>query len=156
MRYCFDSPYNSVFWGNIKFLGTLGYESTVYCSGLNMIGPWEAALLGGVALLEEVIPCWGGLWGPSAQAPLREGETLLLAPCRKQSYSASSDEDQELSLLQHHVCLYVDVSPIMVMMDWTSETISQAQLNVFLYKSYSEYNVSSQKWNPKVYCINIA
>jgi hypothetical protein len=24
------------------------------CDGLNMLGPWEVALLGGVALLEEV------------------------------------------------------------------------------------------------------
>jgi hypothetical protein len=29
--------------------------------GLNMLGPWEVALLGGVALLEEVCHCGGGL-----------------------------------------------------------------------------------------------
>jgi hypothetical protein len=27
------------------------------CGGLNMLGPWEVALLGGVALLEEVLLC---------------------------------------------------------------------------------------------------
>jgi hypothetical protein len=33
------------------------------CGGLNMLGPREMALLGGVALLEEVCRCVGGLWG---------------------------------------------------------------------------------------------
>ena len=32
------------------------------CGGLNMFGPWEVALLGGVALLEEMWYCVGGLW----------------------------------------------------------------------------------------------
>jgi hypothetical protein len=27
------------------------------CGGLNMLGPWKVALLGDVALLEEVSPC---------------------------------------------------------------------------------------------------
>jgi hypothetical protein len=37
-----------------------GFQSVPYrgqeveCGGLNMLGPWEVALLGGVALLEEV------------------------------------------------------------------------------------------------------
>jgi hypothetical protein len=29
-----------------------------------MLGPWEVALLEGMALLEEVCQCEGGLWGP--------------------------------------------------------------------------------------------
>jgi hypothetical protein len=32
-----------------------------HCSGWNMLGPWEMALLEGVALLEEVCYCVGGL-----------------------------------------------------------------------------------------------
>ena len=31
------------------------------CVGLNMLGPWEVALLGDVALLEEVHHCGGGV-----------------------------------------------------------------------------------------------
>ena len=30
------------------------------CGGLNMLGPWEVALLGGVALLKEVCHCGDG------------------------------------------------------------------------------------------------
>jgi hypothetical protein len=30
------------------------------CGGLRMLGPWKEALLGGMALLEEVCHCVGG------------------------------------------------------------------------------------------------
>ena len=36
-------------------LGTLRVN---LCGDVNMFGPWEVALLGSVALLEEVRPCW--------------------------------------------------------------------------------------------------
>jgi hypothetical protein len=32
----------------------------VHCGCLNMLGPWEVALLGGVALLKEVCHCGDG------------------------------------------------------------------------------------------------
>lgn len=31
------------------------------CGGLNMLGPWDVALFRGVALLEQVCHCVGGL-----------------------------------------------------------------------------------------------
>ena len=42
----------------IKFLSFIQIDKAIapvgYCGGLNMLGPQEVALLGGVALLEEV------------------------------------------------------------------------------------------------------
>jgi hypothetical protein len=38
-----------------------GKEEDVGCGGLNMLGPQGLVLLGGVALLEEVCHCGGGL-----------------------------------------------------------------------------------------------
>ena len=35
------------------------HNNETVCGGLNMLGPWEVALLGGVTLLDEVL--WGGL-----------------------------------------------------------------------------------------------
>jgi hypothetical protein len=43
--------------------------------------------------------------------------------------------------------------PTMVIMDWTSETVSQPQLSVCLYKSCLSHGVSSQQWNPKTHCL---
>ena len=61
--------------------------------------------------------------------------------------------DQDLEILtpprlQHHVCLGTAMLPAMMIMDWTSETVSQPQLNVVLYKSCLGYGVSSQQWKP--------
>ena len=39
--------------------------------------------------------------------------------------------------------------PTTMMMDWTSEPVSQTQLNDVLYKSCLGLGVSSQQWNPK-------
>ena len=51
------------------------------------------------------------------------------------------DPDVEISAtLQHHVCPLATMFP--TMMDRTSETVSQHQLNVFLYKS-CDHGVSS-------------
>jgi hypothetical protein len=36
-------------------------------------------------------------------------------------------------LLQHHVCLRASMLRTMIIMDRTSETVSQSQFNVFLY-----------------------
>ena len=40
---------------------SLHNESASSCSGFTMLGPQEVAVLGGVALLEEVPHCGGGL-----------------------------------------------------------------------------------------------
>jgi hypothetical protein len=37
------------------------------------------------------------------------------------------------------------VLPAMMIMDWTSEPVSQPQLNVFLYKSCFGYGIPSQQ-----------
>jgi hypothetical protein len=37
------------------------YSGFVGYGGSNILGPWEVAFLGGVALLEEVCHCVGGL-----------------------------------------------------------------------------------------------
>ena len=37
--------------------------------------------------------------------------------------------------------------PVMMIMDWTSETVSQPQWNVCLYKSCLGHGLSSQQWN---------
>jgi hypothetical protein len=48
-------------------------------------------------------------------------------------------------LLQHHVCLHAAMLPAMMIVDWTSETVSQIQLSVFSYKSCLGLSVSSQQ-----------
>jgi hypothetical protein len=54
---------------------------------LNILGPWEVALLRGVASLEEVCHCVGRLRASSAQAPPSVGETILLDACKRLSSS---------------------------------------------------------------------
>jgi hypothetical protein len=49
--------------------------------------------------------------------------------------------------VQHHLCLQAAMLPALRIMDWTSETVSQPQLNVFLYKSVGSQGVSSQQRN---------
>jgi hypothetical protein len=39
--------------------------------------------------------------------------------------------------------------PAMMIVDWTSELVSQPQLSVIPYKSYLGHGVSSQQWNYK-------
>jgi hypothetical protein len=59
------------------------------CGGLNMLGPWEMALLGGVALLEEVCHCIGSLWGLLVLKLCPEwNEALLLGTWWRQFSSA--------------------------------------------------------------------
>jgi hypothetical protein len=41
-----------------EYAQSSGIEMFYCCSGLNMFGPWELALLGGVALLGWVCSCW--------------------------------------------------------------------------------------------------
>jgi hypothetical protein len=59
--------------------------------GLNMLGLWEVALLGGLALLEwvwfngESSSLWGWALTVYTQAPTSTEESLLLAVCRRSS-----------------------------------------------------------------------
>jgi hypothetical protein len=60
---------HSIFQGNKDTLVFISQDYTVVacalkhlrcCGGLNMLGPWEVALLGGGALLEKVCHYGGG------------------------------------------------------------------------------------------------
>lgn len=87
-------------------------------------------LLGGVALLEEVCHCGGGLRGLMYGQVTPSVESLLLA---------ATDQYGELSTpfpapclpgcchASHHAML-----PIVMIMDYTSETVSQSQLKLSL------------------------
>jgi hypothetical protein len=57
-------------------------------------------------------------------------------------------QDSQL-FLQHHVSLDAAMLPNMMIIDWNSETVSQAQLDVCLYKSCFGYGVSLEQWNTK-------
>jgi hypothetical protein len=50
--------------------------------------------------------------------------------------------------LEYHVCLHTAKLPAMMIMDWTSETVSQPQLNIVPYKSYLGHGVSSKQRKP--------
>jgi len=45
----------------VSFSMSLCHFLLMHCGGLNMLGPREVTLLGGVALLEKVCHCVGGL-----------------------------------------------------------------------------------------------
>jgi hypothetical protein len=51
-------------------------------------------------------------------------------------------------LLQDHVCLDTAMLSSMMIMDRTSDTVSQPQLNVVPYKCFLGHGVSSQTWKP--------
>jgi hypothetical protein len=63
-------------WGNTKrvFCDCWVWD----CGDLNMLGPWEVTLLGGVALLEEGYHC--GLEGSWSQVPPSVEEDLVVSP----------------------------------------------------------------------------
>ena len=90
------------------------YPPYAWCGGLNMLNPWEVALLGGVW------PCWFrytlvvgsvSLCRQSFRSPILSAvEIFILAACW---------------LLQHHVCLHAAMLLSMLIIDRTSETLSQ-------------------------------
>jgi len=103
-----------------------------------MLGPWEVALLGGVALLDWVRPCW--LWERDLRSPM-----LKISLVRKRaSFWLPSDQDLELPAPFPAPCLprQCHASP-MIIIDWISKTVSQNQWNVFLYKSCFGHDVSA-------------
>lgn len=59
----------------------------------------------------------------------------------------TEDQDVELLAPPAPVCLHTAVLITMVM-DQTSKTVSQVQLNIFLYESYPDHGVSSQLQKP--------
>ena len=79
--------------------------------------------------------CRGTLRSPSAQAPPSVEESLLLAAFRSRC--------RTLQLLQDHVCLHAVMLPTMIIMDQTSETVNQPQLNISLYKCCLGHDVFS-------------
>ena len=89
----------------------------------------------GVTLLEKVCQCRAGLWGLIyAQAMPSVVHSLSLMP---------SDLDVELSAYPGMSTCMQPCFPTMMAMDWTSETVSQPQLSVFLYKSCYGHSVFS-------------
>jgi hypothetical protein len=83
-----------------------------------MLGPWGVALLGGVALLEEVCHCGDGLGVSYAQALPTVESSLLFGSCRSR-YRALSSFSSTIS-----ACML----PCFLL--GTSETISQVQFVV--------------------------
>jgi hypothetical protein len=80
---------NQVTWRLEKVLCIFG--------GLNMPDPWEVALLGGVALLEEVSLCELGLWGPMLKlCPWWERDLPPGWPKKTISLGLTSNQDVEL------------------------------------------------------------
>ena len=86
--------------------------------------------IGGMAFLKEVCHCEDGLWN-------------LLSPLL-----LPVDPDVELSA-QYLTCPRPTMLLAMMIMDETSETVIQPQLNVFFCKSCCGRRcVSSQQWKP--------
>ena len=105
------------------------------CGGLNMLGPWEVALWGGVAWLVEVHHCVGGLWGLLAfMLHSVQKRPYSWLPTKESRAACWSDRDVELPA-PPAPCLpgCCHASTVMIM-GWTSKTISQPQLNICLCK----------------------
>ena len=94
---------------------------------------------------------WGGPW----RSPV-----LRLHPLQKRA-SSQLPEDARLSWLPLNQDVELSAPPAphlpacchtsaMTIMDRTSETVSQLQLNVCLYTSCLGHGVSSQQWKPSV------
>ena len=72
------------------------------------------------------------------------------AQCGRLSFSwLQLDQDAELSIPSTALCLlHAAMLSAMMLMDETSETISQAQLNVVFHKSCLGHGVSLKQWKP--------
>ena len=97
------------------------------CGGWKMLGPWEVSLLGGVALLEKACHCGGGA--------LRSHIYAEVCPVWCSPFSwLPLDQDVELSDPPAPCLPRCCHALTMMIMDWTSETVSQPQLNVVLMR----------------------
>ena len=85
-------------------------------------------------------PCWRKCVtvGAGFETLLLAGDILLVAFGRRCRILCSSSTMS--------ACLDVSMLPTMMITDWTSEPVSQPQLNVVLYKSCFGHSVSSQQW----------
>jgi hypothetical protein len=115
------------------YIHTFIHKTSTLVQWFEYAGPWEMALLGGVALLEEVWNYGRGLWDPPPSClktvfsclPLKQGVELSAPP---------------VPCLPGH-----SHAPALIIMDITSEPVSQLQLIVVLYKSCFGHGVSSQQ-----------
>jgi len=79
--------------------------------------------------------------------PVQKREPTLGCLQKPVSSWLPSDPDVELLTLSPAPCIQQDVMlSAMMIMDWTPETVSQPQLNVFFYNSSLGHDVSSQQW----------
>jgi hypothetical protein len=109
------------------------FVSFTRCGGLNMLDLWGGTIgrcgLAGVGVvLKDMYHCGGGLLDLS---PNQVGASLLLFVFRTRGSLPG--------------CCHPSV---MIIMDWTSEPVSQPQLNVVLYKSCLGHGICSQQRNP--------
>ena len=125
-----------------------------WCSGLKRFGAhrfmclngWpmgngmirKYSLVGvGVALFEEVCYCehvlWSSLCLGSAQWWWQSPPAASRLRCRTLSSFSSIMP----------TCMLPAMPPAMMIMDWTSETVSQPRSSVFSYKSFLSHDVSS-------------
>jgi hypothetical protein len=98
-----------------------------------MLGPWEMALWRKCSLVKGGVSMWR--WDFEVSYVY---SSLLLAAYRRVSSLLPSD------LLQHHIYQLTAMLATIMIMERTSETVSQSQLNVCLCKSCLGHVVSSQ------------
>lgn len=71
------------------------------------------------------------LWGQALRSPMFK---LCIVWHTVSFYCLQIKMQKSQLLLQHHVCLDAAMLPTMIIMDKTSETVSQSQLNVSLIR----------------------
>jgi len=101
----------------------------------------------GVALLEEACHCVGGLWVLFLCSAYAQCGRAHPPSCSLVRLSCLQWSRRRSQLLLQNVCLHIAMFPTMMIVDKTSETVSQSQLNVFLHKSCQGHGVPSQQWN---------
>lgn len=104
-----------------------------HCGGLNSFGPIDSCVwvLGNDTIRRRVLVGIGVAWEEVCHCGLGF-EVLCLSSAQGGKEAASCLPNSPL--LQHHVCLQAAMLPAMKIMDWSSEPVSQPQLNAVLYK----------------------
>ena len=130
------------------------WERLPLCGGLNRHGfhrpGFECWAIGndtirrcvvgvGVTLLEEVCHCGGRLWGLRSSSLVWLGCLSLLLLFLNEHVTLSSSPTMP-AFFGHAFCHDDD--------GWTSETVSQPQWNVTLYRSGLGHGASTQRRNP--------
>ena len=110
------------------FLIFCGLDPIWWCGSLNMLDPWEVLLLGGVPLLEQVVPCW------SKYITLGVGFEIQCSSSAQRERGVSS----WLPSLQRCRCrtlsFFSTTMSAILIMDWTSETVSQSHIRVLFIR----------------------